>query len=58
MKFVFIEIDEQCYIITADNKHIAIEKYVNKKHNGDMSDFYYGMDDGQISIYTVTEEIE
>ena len=58
MKYIFLGNDRKdAYIVTAENKHLAIEKFVEKKHNGDMSGFYYGLDDGQIAIYEVKEMI-
>lgn len=56
MKFVFL-IGGICYIVEADNKHMAITKFVEKEHNNDMADFYYGYDDGAVTIYEVKKEI-
>ena len=57
MKFVFVDEDRNTgVVVEADNKHIAIEKYVNDS-NMDMSGFYYGLDDGQIFIVKITKEL-
>lgn len=55
MKWIFLT-DGNNVIVEAENKHIAIEKYV-KEIDKEMSDFYYGLEDGQVSIVEVTKEI-
>ena len=59
MKYIFISEGENAWIVEADNQHAAIAKAVEEHNyqNGDMSDFYYGLDDGQIQIFPVEKEI-
>ena len=59
MKFIFVdnEKDENVWLVEAQDKHNAIAKAVEKEFAQDMKDFYYGLEDGQISIYEITKEI-
>lgn len=58
MKFAFIEEERnRCWIIEADDKHIAIAKAVEAGFQQDMESFYYGLSDGQISVIKIEKEI-
>jgi len=57
-KFAFVDNEQQrVWIIEAEDKHNAIAKAVEAGYSEDMADFYYGLEDGQISIYEVAKEI-
>jgi len=56
--FALIELEEErCWIIKASDQHKAISKAVKAGFSGDMSDFHYGLEDGQISIIEVEREL-
>lgn len=59
MLFLFIdnEGNKQGWIVAAEDKHAAIALAVKEGYSEDMKDFYYGLDDGQISVYEVEKEI-
>ena len=59
MKFLFVDNEEtkKGWIVTAENQHEAIGIAVAAGYCEDMKDFYYGLDDGQISIHEVEKEI-
>lgn len=55
MKWIFLT-DDSAVIVEAKNKHMAIDIYV-KNDGREMSDFYYGLEGGQVSIIEITKEI-
>jgi hypothetical protein len=58
MKFVFLDHElKKCWIVEAEDRHRAISLAVENDYTESMSDFYYGLEDGQISIYEVTKEV-
>jgi len=58
MKFAFVDNErEHVWIVEARDKHNAIAKAVEAGYSEDMADFYYGLGDGQISIYEIEKEI-
>lgn len=60
MKFVFVDNERDgghVWIVEAGDKHNAIAKAVEAGYSEDMADFYYGLEDGQISIYEIEKEI-
>lgn len=61
MKFAFIDqtrpFSPFSWTVEAEDKHNAIAKAVENGFTEDMADFYYGLDDGQISVIEVTKEI-
>ena len=59
MKFAFIDREiPKCWIVEAEDKHKAISIAVENDYAESMSDFYYGLEDGQISIYEITKEVK
>lgn len=59
MKFVFVDNERgRVWIVEARDQHNAIAKAVEAGYSEDMADFYYGLGDGQISIYEIEKEIE
>lgn len=60
MQFAICDTDRdenRCWLISAENKHVAIAKAVEGEFSEDMTDFYYGLDDGQISILEVNRSL-
>lgn len=60
MKFVFVDNETgggRVWIVEARDKHNAIATAVENGYSEDMKDFYYGLEDGQISIYEIEKEI-
>lgn len=58
MKFAFVDNErEHVWIVEARDKHNAIAKAVEAGYSEDMANFYYGLGDGQISIYEIEKEI-
>ena len=60
MKFVFVDNETEggrVWIVEAPDKHNAIATAVENGYSEDMKDFYYGFEDGQISIYEIEKEI-
>lgn len=58
MKFAFVSNEqERVWIVEAEDKHNAIAKAVEAGYSHDMADFYYGLGDGQISVYEIEKEI-
>ena len=60
MKFIFVDNETEggrVWIVEAPDKHNAIATAVKEGYSEDMKDFYYGFEDGQISIYTIEKEI-
>ncbi len=60
MKFVFVDNETEggrVWIVEAPDKHNAIATAVKEGYSEDMADFYYGFEDGQISIHTIEKEI-
>ena len=59
MKFALVDREPgRVWIVEAEDKHNAIAKAVENGFSEDMSDFYYGLEDGQISVYEVAKEID
>ena len=48
---------KKCWLVNANDKHVAIGKAVENDFAESMSDFYYGLEDGQIEIKEVDSEI-
>jgi len=57
MKFAVIDEGRRCWIVEAIDKHNAIAKAVEADFAENMADFYYGLDDGQISVVDIEKEI-
>ena len=58
MKFIFLgEEGMNAWTVEAPDKHNAISKAVENGYSDDMSAFYYGLEDGQISVYEIEKEI-
>ncbi len=60
MKFVFVDNETEggrVWIVEAPDKHNAIATAVENDYSEDKKDFYYGFEDGQISIYMIEKEI-
>ena len=58
MKFAFIDNERgSVWIVVAVDKHNAIAEAVEAGFSESMHDFYYGLEDGQITIYEVAKEI-
>jgi len=57
MKFVFIS-EHRAWVVEAKDKHNAIAKAVENGFTEDMTNFYYGLEDGQISIYELEKWIK
>ena len=58
MKFVFVENElDKCWVVEAADKHNAIAIAVGEGYAESMHDFYYGLEDGQISIHELKREI-
>ena len=60
MKFVFVDNETEggrVWIVEAPDKHNAIATAVKEGYSEDMADFYYGFEDGQISIHMIEKEI-
>lgn len=58
MKFAFVDNErEHVWIVEARDKHNAIAKAVEAGYSENMADFYYGLGDGQISVYEIEKEI-
>ena len=58
MKFAFVDNEGgRVWIVEARDKHNAIAKAVEAGYSDSMHDFYYGLEDGQISIYEIEKEI-
>lgn len=59
MKFVLISVEQRrAWVVEAKDKHNAIAKAVENGYTEDMSDFYYGLEDGQIRIYELEKWIK
>lgn len=58
MKFIFVSEGERGWIVEAANQNEAIAKAVENGYANDMSDFYYGLSDGQIEVIKVEKEIK
>lgn len=54
MKEFAIVSDGRCWVVVAENKHGAIGKAVKEGYQDTMSDFYYGLEDGQIQVIEVS----
>jgi len=59
LKFAFVDNErDRVWIVEAEDKHGAIAKAVKNGYSEDMMDFYYGLEDGQISVYEISKEID
>ena len=56
-KFIFTNDGEKAWLVISVDQHNAIAKAVEAGYASDMSDFYYGLSDGQISILEIEKEI-
>ena len=57
-KFIIVgEEGKKCWSVSAEDKHKAIAVAVNNDYAESMSEFYYGYEDGQISVYEVEKEL-
>ena len=58
MKFAIIDNElNRCWVIESTDKHNAIAEAVRNGFSEDMADFYYGFEDGQISVLPVEKEL-
>ena len=57
MKWVFVDEDGKAWVVEADDKHRAIAKAVEEGYSDDMTDFYYGYEDGQIQVLRLAKEV-
>jgi len=56
-KYAFITDDGSVWVIEAETKDAAIRKAVDNGMQDDLSSFYYGLENGYVTINNVTREI-